>query len=140
VELGDKLRLVYPLVLVGSEVQLLLGLNMLPRAEANQGTFLERFPDRMAIHYVDCFDCVHLIWFAAFTLCGALEGFRPRGEIDPFGRASLGRLPVVLLLVSTLTGASMPRRRICGARLHDHVHGICRRHIGLRWWLDVLGR
>jgi hypothetical protein len=131
VESADKLRLVYPPVLVGSEVQLLLGLNMLPRAEANQGTFLERFPDRMAIHYVDCFDCIHLIWFGSFTLCGALEGFRPRGEIDPFARVFRPVCQLCTLLVSALTGLPCRGERICGARLHDDVHGIRRRHIGL---------
>ena len=60
VELPDKLGLVYPPpVLVDSEVQLLVGLDLLPWAEANKGAFLERFPDRMTIHYVGCFECVH---------------------------------------------------------------------------------
>ena len=59
VELRAKLGLVYPPVLVGLEVQLLLGLDLLPWAEADQGALQDRFPDRMAIHYVDCFKCVH---------------------------------------------------------------------------------
>jgi hypothetical protein len=87
VQLPDKLGPIYPPVLVGSEVQLLVGLDLLPRAEANKGAFLERFPDRMAIHYVDCFECVHLIWFGSFTL-GALEVFRLGAEIDPLTGAS----------------------------------------------------
>ena len=38
-ELRDKLDLVYPPVLVGSEVQVLLGLDLLPWTEADQERF-----------------------------------------------------------------------------------------------------
>ena len=38
-ELRDKLDLVYPPVLVGSEVQVLLGLDLLPWNEADQERF-----------------------------------------------------------------------------------------------------
>jgi hypothetical protein len=78
--LPDKLGLIYPPVLVGSEVQLLVGLDLLPWVEANKGAFLERFPDRMAIHYVDCFECVHLIWFGSFTLLWCPGSVQTSGE------------------------------------------------------------
>ena len=68
VELRAKLGLVYPPVLVGLEVQLLFGLDLLPWAEADHGALQDRLPDRMAKHYIDCFECVHLIWLGSFTI------------------------------------------------------------------------